>query len=92
MSDSLIIFVLQEFLSKQNPPLRVPESMVTRWHPRFQLDSVPDIVAADLPQPPEKVYQTAEQVLEAARGKLPARVSLFCSLNLEHVFGQKYCL
>ncbi|XP_070202780.1 DNA replication factor Cdt1-like [Littorina saxatilis] len=63
-----------DFLSKLSTPLKVPASKLTRWHPRFGLDVVPDIEPAELPEPPVKAYQTAKQVLEATRGKLPARV------------------
>ena len=69
----LCVFV-QTFLSKLNPFLEVPSSKLTRWHPRFALDSVPDIEPSDLPAAPVKVYQTAGEVLEAARGRLPSRV------------------
>lgn len=69
----LCVFV-QTFLSKLNPFLEVPSSKLTRWHPHFALDSVPDIEPSDLPAAPVKVYQTAGEVLEAARGRLPSRV------------------
>ena len=67
------VFV-QNFLSELNPSLEIPPSKLTRWHPRFALDSVPDIEPSELPAPPFKVYQTAVQVLDAARENLPARV------------------
>lgn len=69
----LWVFV-QNFLSELNPSLEIPPSKLTRWHPRFALDSVPDIEPSELPAPPVKVYQTAVQVLGAAGEKLPARV------------------
>ncbi|XP_076470444.1 DNA replication factor Cdt1-like isoform X2 [Babylonia areolata] len=62
------------FLSKQIPPIQIPSSKMTRWHPRFPLDSVPDIEKAELPEPPIQKVQTAKQVLDCAMGKLPARV------------------
>ena len=67
------VFV-QNFLSELNPSLEIPPSKLTRWHPRFALDSVPDIEPSELPAPPVKVYQTAVQVLGAAGEKLTARV------------------
>ncbi|KAL8571756.1 hypothetical protein ACOMHN_051123 [Nucella lapillus] len=62
------------FLSKQKPPIQVSPSLLTRWHPRFPLDTVPDIETAELPAPPLQKTQSAKQVLEYAKGKLPPRV------------------
>ena len=44
--------------------MEVPEDQLTRWHPRFNVDGVPDIEPAELPQPPavEKLT-TAQEVL-----------------------------
>ncbi|KAK7505694.1 hypothetical protein BaRGS_00002965 [Batillaria attramentaria] len=63
-----------DFLSKLDPPVQVPASKLTRWHPRFPLDSVPDIEPSSLPAPPVQAVQTARQLLDNARGKLPNRV------------------
>lgn len=48
--------------------MKIPRARLTRWHPEFNVDGVPDIVSAALPQPPnlEKVA-TAKDVLERAR-------------------------
>ncbi|XP_060041007.1 DNA replication factor Cdt1 isoform X3 [Erinaceus europaeus] len=56
------------FLASLNPPMVVPEDQLTRWHPRFNVDEVPDIEPAELPQPPitEKLA-TAQEVLARAR-------------------------
>ncbi|XP_047566075.1 DNA replication factor Cdt1 isoform X2 [Lutra lutra] len=63
------------FLASLNPPVVVPEDQLTRWHPRFNVDSVPDIEPAELPQPPtvEKLA-TAQEVLARARGLLSPRM------------------
>lgn len=55
----------------------VPEERLTRWHPRFNVDEVPDIEPAELPRPPatEKVA-TAQEVLARARGLMSPRVRL----------------
>lgn len=55
----------------------VPEDQLTRWHPRFNVDEVPDIKPAELPQPPttEKVA-TAQEVLACARNLMSPRVRL----------------
>ncbi|KAK2119584.1 replication licensing factor Cdt1 [Saguinus oedipus] len=54
-------------LAALNPHMVVPEDQLTRWHPRFNVDEVPDIEPAVLPQPPamEKV-STAQEVLALA--------------------------
>ncbi|XP_056216713.1 DNA replication factor Cdt1 isoform X1 [Falco biarmicus] len=59
------------FLAALNPPMVVPEEKLTRWHPRFKVDEVPDISPAELPQPPqEDRLTTAQEVLSTARGML----------------------
>lgn len=67
---------LQAFLAALNPPMVVPEEKLTRWHPRFNVDEVPDISPVELPQPPrEDRPSTAQEVLSSARGMLPPKVS-----------------
>ncbi|KAI5276888.1 DNA replication factor Cdt1 [Manis pentadactyla] len=63
------------FLASLNPPMVVPEDRLTRWHPRFNVDEVPDIEPAELPQPPtaEKLA-TAQEVLARARSLLSPRM------------------
>lgn len=55
--------------------MEVPEDQLMRWHPRFNVDEVPDIEPAELPQPPtvEKVA-TAQEVLARARSLMSPRV------------------
>lgn len=75
---------LQEFLSNLSRPLTIPDDKITRWHPKFPLDEVPDVQEAPLPQPPDiQVYQTARDVLESTRGKLTPKVQ---HLNIYKVF------
>ncbi|KAJ9580268.1 hypothetical protein L9F63_004081, partial [Diploptera punctata] len=58
----------EEYLRTLNPPLIIPRDKVTRWHPGFGLDEVPDIVPDSLPQPPNiEKYTTAKDVLEKAK-------------------------
>ncbi|XP_072587442.1 DNA replication factor Cdt1 [Vulpes vulpes] len=63
------------FLASLNPPMVVPEERLTRWHPRFNVDEVPDIEPAELPRPPatEKVA-TAQEVLARARSLMSPRM------------------
>ncbi|KFQ93350.1 DNA replication factor Cdt1, partial [Nipponia nippon] len=59
-----------------SPPMVVPEEKLTRWHPRFNVDEVPDISPAELPRPPqEDRLTTAQEVLSTARGMLTPKVS-----------------
>ncbi|XP_074957268.1 DNA replication factor Cdt1 [Phalacrocorax aristotelis] len=63
------------FLAALNPPMVVPEEKLTRWHPRFNVDKVPDISPAELPQPPqEDRLTTAQEVLSTARGMLTPKM------------------
>ncbi|KFZ64784.1 DNA replication factor Cdt1, partial [Antrostomus carolinensis] len=58
------------FLAALSPPMVVPEEKLTRWHPRFNVDEVPDITPAELPRPPqEDRLTTAPEVLSSARGE-----------------------
>ncbi|XP_058135562.1 DNA replication factor Cdt1 isoform X2 [Dasypus novemcinctus] len=63
------------FLAGLTPPVAVPEAQLTRWHPRFNVDEVPDIEPAKLPQPPapEKLT-TAQEVLARARSLMSPRI------------------
>ncbi|NXQ95825.1 CDT1 factor, partial [Sagittarius serpentarius] len=63
------------FLAALSPPMVVPEEKLTRWHPRFNVDEVPDISPAELPQPPqEDRLTTAQEVLSTARGMLTPKM------------------
>ncbi|ELK31383.1 DNA replication factor Cdt1 [Myotis davidii] len=63
------------FLASLNPPMVVPEDRLTRWHPRFNVDEVPDIEPAELPQPPTtETLATAQEVLARARSLMSPRM------------------
>uniref|UniRef100_A0A452TS15 Chromatin licensing and DNA replication factor 1 n=1 Tax=Ursus maritimus TaxID=29073 RepID=A0A452TS15_URSMA len=63
------------FLASLNPPMVVPEDQLTRWHPRFNVDEVPDIEPAELPQPPStEKLATAQEVLARARSLMSPRM------------------
>lgn len=68
--------LVQVFLASLNPPVVVPDDKLTRWHPRFNADEVPNIKPGDLPQPPqtEKVT-TAQEVLDKARALMTPKVN-----------------
>lgn len=72
----------QEFLSKLSRPLSIPDDKITRWHPKFPLDEVPDILESPLPQPPDlQIYQTAKDVLASTAGKVTPKVLLMVILS-----------
>ncbi|XP_053188641.1 DNA replication factor Cdt1 [Scomber japonicus] len=55
------------FLSSLVPPVSVPEDKLTRWHPRFNVDTVPAVHISPLPQPPHtEKLTTAQEVLDKA--------------------------
>lgn len=57
-----------EFLMSLDPPMSLEKSKVTRWHPEFDIERVPDIEVDPLPQPPlEEKLTTGKEVLEKAR-------------------------
>ncbi|KAM4720908.1 DNA replication factor Cdt1 [Rhinophrynus dorsalis] len=63
------------FLATLNPPMLVPDDKLTRWHPRFKVDEVPDVEPADLPLPPQvEKLTTAQDVLTKARGMLTPKM------------------
>uniref|UniRef100_A0A3Q2QJU0 Chromatin licensing and DNA replication factor 1 n=1 Tax=Fundulus heteroclitus TaxID=8078 RepID=A0A3Q2QJU0_FUNHE len=63
------------FLSLLVPPVSVPEDMLTRWHPRFNVDTVPTIWVSPLPQVPHAdKLSTAQEVLEKARSLIPPKM------------------
>ncbi|KFO31862.1 DNA replication factor Cdt1, partial [Fukomys damarensis] len=63
------------FLASLSPPMAVPEDQLTRWHPRFDVDDVPDIAPAELPQPPATEKLTsAQEVLACARSLMSPRM------------------
>lgn len=71
---------LQAFLSTLVPPMSVPEDKLTRWHPRFNVDTVPAIECSSLPQPPHtEKLATAQEVLDKARSLITPKVLCPCS-------------
>ncbi|XP_034041372.1 DNA replication factor Cdt1 [Thalassophryne amazonica] len=63
------------FLSSLVPPVSVPEDKLTRWHPRFNVDTVPSVPASLLPQPPHSnKLATAQEVLDRARALITPKM------------------
>uniref|UniRef100_A0A6P7FMD2 DNA replication factor Cdt1 n=1 Tax=Diabrotica virgifera virgifera TaxID=50390 RepID=A0A6P7FMD2_DIAVI len=58
----------QEFLQSLIPPMSINKDRITRWHPEFDIERVPDIECSEIPKPPmEEAFTTAKDVLEKAR-------------------------
>ncbi|XP_067158965.1 DNA replication factor Cdt1 isoform X2 [Apteryx mantelli] len=63
------------FMASLSPPMVVPDDKLTRWHPRFNVDEVPDITPAELPRPPQgDRLTTAQEVLTTARGMMTPKM------------------
>ncbi|KAE8608388.1 hypothetical protein XENTR_v10011490 [Xenopus tropicalis] len=63
------------FLASLNPPMVVPDDKLTRWHPRFNVDEVPDVMPSELPLPPQvEKLTTAQEVLSKARGMITPKM------------------
>lgn len=57
-----------QFLSKLDPPMIIPDDKLTRWHPEFELEKVPEVDCARLPEAPNtEKFSTAQDVLAKAR-------------------------
>lgn len=64
-----------KFLLNLTPPVNIASSAITRWHPKFPLDSVPAIASAPLPESPMKrSCSTAQDVLDRVKGRLGDRI------------------
>ncbi|XP_051937260.1 DNA replication factor Cdt1 [Hippocampus zosterae] len=63
------------FLSSLTPPMSVPEDKLTRWHPNFNVDSIPAVRASLLPQPPRSdKLATAQEVLDKAHSLITPKM------------------
>ncbi|XP_041865466.1 DNA replication factor Cdt1 [Melanotaenia boesemani] len=75
---SLLSIVKQHhkvFLSSLVPPMNVPEDKLTRWHPRFNVDTVPTLQVGPLPQIPQTgKLVTAQEVLDQARSLITPKM------------------
>lgn len=58
----------EKFLQTLDVPMNVTRGSLKRWHPEFNLEGVPDIEQAALPQPPNaEIYSSAKDILSTAR-------------------------
>ncbi|CAH2039500.1 unnamed protein product, partial [Iphiclides podalirius] len=57
-----------QYLASLDPPMDIPDSKLVRWHPEFELEKVPEIECAKLPEMPNvEKLNTAQDVLAKAR-------------------------
>ncbi|KAI8426160.1 hypothetical protein MSG28_005102 [Choristoneura fumiferana] len=57
-----------QYLMSLDPPMVIPDSKLTRWHPEFEIEKLPDIECAKLPEVPNaEKFSTAQDVLAKAR-------------------------
>ncbi|KAI6654080.1 DNA replication factor Cdt1-like [Oopsacas minuta] len=64
------------FLRALVPPIILPNDKIKRWHPEFNLETVPSIPEGNMPQKPQtNTPQTAKQILASSQELLPTRIS-----------------
>ncbi|RVE41296.1 hypothetical protein evm_014057 [Chilo suppressalis] len=57
-----------QYLLTLDPPLVIPEDKLTRWHPEFEIEKVPEVECAKLPEAPTvEKFSSAQDVLAKAR-------------------------
>ncbi|XP_028167801.1 DNA replication factor Cdt1 [Ostrinia furnacalis] len=57
-----------QYLQTLDPPMVIPDDKLTRWHPEFELEKVPEVDSAKLPEAPNaEKFSTAQDVLTKAR-------------------------
>ncbi|XP_077469793.1 DNA replication factor Cdt1 isoform X4 [Stigmatopora argus] len=63
------------FLSLLVPQVFVAEDKLTRWHPNFNVDTLPAVQASLLPQPPSiEKHATAQEVLDKAHSVITSKM------------------
>ncbi|KAH6946984.1 hypothetical protein HPB50_016407 [Hyalomma asiaticum] len=75
----------EKFLQSLDPPVKVDAGDLTRWHPKFTLDSVPPICPTPLPESPlKKSCTSAQDMLDKVKGRLGERIEkALLSLNAD---------
>lgn len=57
-----------KFLKTLDVAINIPKEKIRRWHQEFDLESCPEILAANLPQPPNiEKFSSAKEILSTAR-------------------------
>lgn len=57
-----------QYLQTLDPPMVIPDDKLTRWHPEFEIEKVPEVESAKLPEMPNvEKFSSAQDVLAKAR-------------------------
>lgn len=69
--DTLLQLVMKhhsQYLLTLDPPMVIPDDKLTRWHPEFEIEKVPEVECAKLPEMPNaEKFSSAQDVLSKAR-------------------------
>ncbi|XP_022830272.1 DNA replication factor Cdt1 [Spodoptera litura] len=57
-----------QYLQTLDPPMVIPDDKLTRWHPEFDIEKIPEVESAKLPEMPNvEKFSSAQDVLAKAR-------------------------
>lgn len=57
-----------QYLQTLDPPMVIPDDKLTRWHPEFEIEKIPEVESAKLPEMPNvETFSSAQDVLAKAR-------------------------
>ncbi|CAB3238039.1 unnamed protein product [Arctia plantaginis] len=57
-----------QYLKTLDPPMEIPDDKLTRWHPEFEIEKIPEVESAKLPEMPNvQKFSNAQDVLAKAR-------------------------
>ncbi|KAJ8713560.1 hypothetical protein PYW07_013930 [Mythimna separata] len=57
-----------QYLQTLDPPMVIPDDKLTRWHPEFDIEKVPEVESGKLPEMPNvEKFSSAQDVLAKAR-------------------------
>lgn len=57
-----------QYLQTLDPPMVIPDDKLTRWHPEFEIEKVPEVESSKLPEMPNvEKFSSAQDVLAKAR-------------------------
>lgn len=57
-----------QYLQTLDPPMQIPDDKLTRWHPEFEIEKIPEVECGKLPEMPNvEKFSNAQDVLAKAR-------------------------
>ena len=57
-----------QYLQTLDPPMVIPDDKLTRWHPEFEIEKLPEVESGKLPEMPNvEKFSSAQDVLAKAR-------------------------